>query len=144
MTQFKESVYTLEKLLKHLNPLIGTGDMKDQEVSNNIDMFQKDDKHKVIICTQQKMGTGITLNRARYLIMLDAPYTDALYTQCTDRIHRINNTEAVFIYNLICANTYDEVVSAIVSRKKALSEYMIDNKDDDDTISYIRNYIKNL
>ena len=144
MTQFKESVYTLEKLLKHLNPLIGTCDMKDQEVSNNIDLFQKDDEHRVIICTQQKMGTGITLNRARYLIMLDEPYTDALYTQCTDRIHRINNTEAVFIYNLICANTYDEVVSAIVSRKKALSEYMIDNKDDDDTISYIRNYIKNL
>ena len=144
MTQFKESVYQLREMLSNLNPLIGTGDMKDQEVSKNIDLFQNDNEHKVIICTQAKMGTGITLNRARYLIMLDEPYTDALYTQCTDRIHRINNTEAVFIYNLICANTYDEVVSHIVSRKRALSNYMIDNKEDDDTIDIIRNYISNL
>ena len=144
MTQFKESVYQLKEMLSNLNPLIGTGDMKDQEVSKNIDLFQNDNEHKVIICTQAKMGTGITLNRARYLIMLDEPYTDALYTQCTDRIHRINNTEAVFIYNLICANTYDEVVSHIVSRKRALSNYMIDNKEDDDTIDIIRNYISNL
>ncbi len=144
MTQFKESVYQLKEMLSDLNPLIGTGDMKDQEVSKNIDLFQNDNEHKVIICTQAKMGTGITLNRARYLIMLDEPYTDALYTQCTDRIHRINNTEAVFIYNLICANTYDEVVSHIVSRKRALSNYMIDNKEDDDTIDIIRNYISNL
>jgi len=144
MSQFKESVYTLEKMLAHLHPLVGTGDMKDQQVSENIDKFQGDNEHMVLLCTQAKMGTGVTLNRARYLIMVDEPYTDALYTQCTDRIHRINNTEPVFIYNLICAHTYDEVVSFIVSKKKALSDYMIDGKIDDETVSIIRNYIKNL
>ena len=144
MSQFKESVYTLEKMLAHLNPLIGTGDMKDQEVSKNIDKFQNDDEHMVMLCTQAKMGTGVTLNRARYLIMIDSPYTAALYLQCTDRIHRINNTEPVFIYNLICDKTYDEIVHFIVSKKKALSDYMIDGKMDDDTVSIIRNYIKNL
>lgn len=144
MSNFKESVYELEKLLKQYNPLIGTGDIKDDVVSKNIDLFQEDDVHKVIICTQSKMGTGITLNRARYMICIDCPWTEAKYTQVTDRIHRMNNTEPVFIYNLICENTIDVVVSKILSRKKAISDYIIDDELDDEALDILKNYILDL
>ena len=126
MSQFKESVYTLGRMLSEMNPLICTGDMRDQDVSASIDMFQKDDIHKVIICTSQKMGTGLTLNRARYLIMLDESFTAAQNEQVQDRIHRINNTEPVFIYNLICADTVDERVHEIAAIKGDLSSYLVD------------------
>ena len=58
---FKEPVYQLEKLLSKYKPLIGTGDIKDEIVSQNIDKFQKDDKYKLFIGTTSKCGTGITL-----------------------------------------------------------------------------------
>ena len=144
MSAFKEPIYQLQELLKEYNPLIGTGDMKDQEVSDNIDKFQNEDKYKVMLCTQAKCGTGVTLNKARYLIMLDEPWTYAIYEQCTDRIHRINNTKPVFIYNLICEDTIDETVANIINRKKALADYMIDDKDDTKTLEVLKKYILDL
>lgn len=144
MSAFKEPIYQLEKLLRKYNPLVGTGDMKDQEVSENIDKFQHDSKYKVMLATQSKMGTGVTLNAARYLIMIDEPWTYAIYEQCTDRIHRINNTEPVFIYNLICENTIDETVAKIIDRKKALADYMIDDKEDYETMKALEKYILDL
>ena len=144
MSAFKEPIYQLQTLLKKYNPLVGTGDMKDDEVSKNIDKFQHNDKYKVMLCTQAKMGTGVTLNAAHYLIMLDEPWTYAIYEQCTDRIHRINNTEPVFIYNLICENTIDETVARIINRKKALSDYMVDDKEDIETMETLKKYILDL
>lgn len=132
MSTFKEPIYQLADSLKEYKPLIGTGDMKDDDVSKNIDIFQEDDEHKVILCTMSKMGTGITLNRARYMILLDEPWTYALYEQVTDRIHRINNTQSVFIYNLICEKTIDERVAKIINQKKAISDFIVDDKVTDE------------
>ena len=111
MSAFKEPVYQLQKLLKDYNPLIGTGDVGDDQVSKNIDLFQTDPKYKVFIGTHAKMGTGVTLNAARYLIMIDCPWTAAVTEQVEDRIHRITNKEPVFIYRLICEGTIDELVA---------------------------------
>lgn len=137
MSTFKEPIYQLADMLKEYHPLVGTGDMKDDEVSKSIDMFQSDDEHKVILCTMSKMGTGITLNRARYMILLDEPWTYALYEQVTDRIHRINNTRPVFVYNLICERTIDEKVARIINRKKAISDFIVDDKPSDELRSLV-------
>lgn len=144
MSTYKEPVYILQNLLKEYNPLIGTGDQKDDEVSRNIDMFQKDDKHKVFIATSAKCGTGITLNRARYMICLDQPWTAATYEQVTDRIHRINNKEPVFIYNLICENTIDERISKVIKRKKAIGEFIVDDKKSDDILTLLKSIITDI
>ena len=144
MSTFKEPVYQLRDLLKSYNPLVGTGDMKDDEVSDNIDKFQNDPKYKIFIATSSKCGTGITLNAARYMICIDEAWTAATQEQITDRIHRINNTEPVFIYNLICANTIDETVAKILARKKAVSDFIVDDKLDDNAIDLLKSYIQDL
>ena len=157
MSMFKEPVYQLEELLKEYKPLIGTGDTSETDIENNIKKFQEDDEHYVFIGTSQKMGTGFTLDRASYMILIDFPYTYALYTQIVDRIHRITTKKPIFIYNLICENTIDEAVLNIINKKKALSDYIIDdtvseesrailyrNVKDFDETEMVRNYISNL
>lgn len=144
MSTFKDPVYVLKDLLKDYHPLIGTGDQKDDEVSKNIDLFQNNPEYKVLICTTSKCGTGLTMNAASYLIMLDTPWTEAMTSQCEDRIHRVNNTKPAFIYRLICANTIDEVVDKIVSTKKAMSDYIVDDKADSKTVEILKNYIQDL
>lgn len=139
---YKEPVYKLQQLLADYHPLIGTGDQGDQELSDNVDMFQEDDYHKVFIATVSKCGTGLNLNRARYLIMLDSPLTYALWQQATDRIHRVNNKEPVFVYNLICENTIDEKVNEIVERKRALLEFVVDKEED--AAEALKEYILDL
>ena len=144
MSTFKEPVYQLEQLLKDYNPLIGTGDMNDKDVSDNIDKFQQDGKYKVFIGTISKMGTGFTLTKASYMIFIDLPWTAGLYDQACDRIHRIGSEKSVFIYNLLCTNTIDELTLDAITSKKALSDYVIDDKIDDNIMLKLQRYLQDL
>lgn len=141
---FKEPVYRLKELLKEFNPLIGTGDLKDEEVSSNIDKFQREDKYKVFIGTTSKCGTGITLTAASYMIFIDTPFTSSSYVQAQDRIYRIGTVKPVFIYNLICENTVDEKVAKIVDVKSAMSDYLIDDVISNDSLKVLKDYILDL
>lgn len=145
LSSFKEPVYQLKELLKDYNPVIATGDIPDDLVSKNIDLFQTDPKYKVFIGTHAKAGTGISLNAARYSILLDLPkFSYAQTLQSEDRIHRVNNTQSVFIYRLICEGTVDEVELEIIEKKKAIGDFMIDGSDDVNTLTILQNYILDL
>ena len=128
-SSFKEPIYMLEEKLKKYNPLVGTGDVPDKIVSDNIDKFQNEDKYKVFLGTSQKMSTGITLTAASYMILIDSEWTWASFDQTCSRIHRIWSQKPVFIYNLICKNTIDERVWNIINRKKDIANYIIDNEN---------------
>lgn len=141
---FKESVKYLAELLKDYKPLICTGDSKQQEIDEAVDIFQKDPAKKLIIATHQKMGTGVTLNSASYMIFIDTPFTAAQFAQACDRIYRIGTKRPVFIYNLICEDTIDERVAQIVDKKQAISDYIIDDKLDNQTLNILKEYILDL
>lgn len=141
---FKDPLKILEKELKDLNPLLCTGDIKDSIIADNIDRFQTSNENKVILCTIQKMGTGITLTAASNAIFIDSGWTAAINQQCEDRIHRIGSKKPVFIYYLETADTIDEHVADIVFDKKAISDYVVDDLIDDKTINSLRKYISEL
>lgn len=71
LSNFKQPVYKLQELLAHYKPLICTGDQAEPEVSAAVDKFQNDNEHYVMIGTLAKLSTGLTLNRASYMIMID-------------------------------------------------------------------------
>lgn len=146
MSTFKQPLYELYDILdKNIyNPLLGVGDLSDDDVSKNIDLFQSDAKYKVFLATTSKCGTGINLNAASYMICIDMPWTYAIQQQSEDRINRVTNKKSATIYRLICKDTVDEVVSEAVGLKKAFSEYIVDDVTDDDTIELLRNYIAEL
>ena len=133
---FKEPLYNLSDRLAKYDPLICTGDQDDTIVNNNKQMFQTDDEHKIMLCTAQRMGTGITLTRASYGIFLDSTWTDALETQTEDRLWRVGTNKSVIIYKLIAKGTIDERIQNILARKRAMSDYIIDGKITSDSDEY--------
>ena len=141
---FKEPVYRLAELLSKYNPVLGTGDMQEDVVSSNMDKFQNEDKYKLFIATSSKCGTGFTLNRARYMICIDCPWTSALQQQIEDRIHRVGSTQPVFIYRLICNETIDVKVQEILETKKALGDFIVDDEYDAETLEILKKYIREL
>lgn len=142
---FKEPLNVLFNKLQQFNPLLCTGDIKDEIISSNIDKFQTLNDNKVILCTSQKMGTGITLTAASYAIFIDTPWTDGVFSQACDRIHRIGSKQPVFIYKLICNDTFDVRVNEILEGKAALSEYIIDDKiQTHRALDILKQYIKEL
>ena len=141
---YKEPVYQLKEMLKEFKCLVGTGDMKDEDVSRNIDLFQTNNDYKIFIGTTSKCGTGITLNAASYMIMLDTPFTAAATAQAEDRIYRIGTIKPVFIYHLICENTIDERVAKIIAKKEAFSDYLIDDEISEVSLKLLKNYILDM
>ena len=141
---FKETVYNLLPRLQQYNPLVGTGDNSDEEISRSIDKFQTTPENKVFIGTWQKCGTGLTLTAATHMIFLDTPFTNAAFEQACDRIYRIGTTEPVFIYNLITSNTVDERVKEIVEDKAALSDFVIDDIITQKSLNSLQKYIEEL
>ena len=144
---FKEPVYQLAKMLEAYQPLVGTGDVSEQTIKANIEAFQNDPNSKLFIGSHAKMGTGFTLNSASYMICIDTPYTDAAFSQSTDRIWRITNTRPAFVTVLTCADTIDERVREIVETKKDLADFVVDGKENsisDGLARELRNIILNL
>ena len=135
----------LQEQLTDLNPIVCTGDMKDEDVAYNINRFQNDPSCKVMLATWQKMGTGITLTAASYAIFIDTPWTQAVFQQAQDRIHRIGSKKPVFIYNLVCRDTVDERVLELVEDKGAMSDYIVDDEKLTENITNrLRKYIQDL
>ena len=144
MSRFKEPIYQLEKLLKDYHPLRGDGDISEDQFEKNKKLFQEDNEYMVWLGTHSKSGTGITLNKASYMILLDCPWTAAVTKQVEDRIHRIGSKNNVFIYRLVCNDTIDEVVQKAIKLKEALADFVIDDKVDDATLQILKNYILEL
>ena len=118
----------IEKRLTKYNPVVITGDTKDEERIIAKNKFQDDPSCKVIIGTIGALGTGFTLTAANNVIFVDHPWNRALYDQCTDRCHRIGTTKTVTVYNLLTKDTIDERVWEIVTNKGRLSDVIVDNK----------------
>ena len=141
---FKETVRVLAERLKEYNPLIGTGDEKDSIISENVDKFQNSPENSVFIGTWQRVGTGLTLTAASYVIFIDVPYTNADYEQAQDRCYRIGTTKSVTIYHLITFGTIDERVLEIVETKEAIGDYLEDGQISRQSLNKLKKYIEEL
>ncbi len=141
---FKKTLDEVHQRLLQYQPLLCHGDVPDEVISQNIDAFQNQLQNKVMLCTHQKMGTGVTLTAASYAIFIDQPWTDGAYIQACDRIHRIGSKDPVFIYNLICNDTFDVRVREIVETKGVISDYVIDDELNDRTLDLLKKYVLEL
>ena len=78
------------------------------------------------------------------MIFIDTPFTAAAFNQACDRIYRIGTEKPVFIYNIICEDSIDERVADIIERKEAISNYIIDDKVDNNSLDILKDYILDL
>lgn len=141
---FKRTLDDLYKLLEKYNPLVCTGDIHDDIIERNKELFQNNPSYPIMLCTTQKMGTGHTLTAASHAIFVSHPWTQADCEQCEDRIHRIGSIEPVFIHYLVCTNTIDEHVRELVNDKGAISDYIVDDKITQNSVDSLRKYISEL
>ena len=117
----------VERLQKY-NPVVITGETKDEDRQILKQKFQEDPSVKVILGTIGALGTGHTLTAATEVVFLDEPWTYGAKEQAEDRAHRIGTQSSVTIHTIIAHGTYDEDVHAIVESKKELSEDIVDQE----------------
>lgn len=144
-TFFKETCNQLIEKLKSYNPLLCTGDIPDDVVAKNVELFNEDNEHRILIGTGQKIGTGLSMSKkCQYAIFVGYPWNDAILSQWQDRIHRVNNTRPAFIYMLWTLDTFDLYQKELIETKGAISDYIIDDDQSPELINKLKKYIEDL
>ena len=76
-------------------------------------------------------GQGITLTRASNVAFLDLEWTPAMHDQAEDRCHRIGQHDAVTAWYLLAADTIDETMIELISRKRGIVGAVTDGRRDE-------------
>jgi SWI/SNF-related matrix-associated actin-dependent regulator of chromatin subfamily A-like protein 1 len=105
------------------------GDDSIERREQAVHRFQADGG--LIICATRVAGQGITLTRASNVVFLDLEWTPAMHDQAEDRLHRIGQEESVTAWYLLAAQTIDETMIELISRKRGIIGAVTDGRADD-------------
>ncbi|MDD3180176.1 MAG: DEAD/DEAH box helicase [Opitutaceae bacterium] len=82
--------------------------------------FQTAPGAAAMLVSLKAAGTGITLHAADYVFLLDPWWNPAVEEQAIDRVHRIGQTNTVFVYRMVTSGTIEERIQALKAEKKHL------------------------
>jgi superfamily II DNA or RNA helicase len=101
----------------------GTPVARRQEI---VDRFQSGQgQSHALILSVRAAGTGLNLTRAGHVIHFDRPWNPAVEDQATDRAHRIGQRRTVNVHHLIAEGTVEDRISALLERKRGLTEAVL-------------------
>jgi len=88
--------------------------------------FQNAPGAAAMLVSLKAAGTGITLHAADYVFLLDPWWNPAVEAQAVDRVHRIGQTNTVFVYRMVTAGTIEERIQALKAAKRDLFDRLVD------------------
>ncbi len=84
-----------------------------------IDRFNDDPETMVFLSTDAG-ATGLNLQAASAMIVLDLPWNPAILDQRIARIHRLRQRQNVLVVLMVAENSYEERVAALIAGKRGL------------------------
>ena len=90
-----------------------------------VQSFQHAPGRAIMLVSLKAAGTGITLHAADYVFLLDPWWNPAVEDQAIDRVHRLGQTNPVFVYRLMTAGTIEERIQALKAEKKAMFDRIV-------------------
>lgn len=82
----------------------------------------------VFLISLKAGGFGVNLTEADYCFLMDPWWNPATEAQAVDRTHRIGQTRQVMVYRLIAADTIEQKVMDLKTRKSALVSGVLDDE----------------
>jgi SNF2 family DNA or RNA helicase len=116
-TSFIDNATWLAKEFDRMNAAVVHGGRSIDERNAAIAEFKNDRKCRILIATPGAAKEGLTLTVANHAIFYDRSFSLDDYLQAQDRIHRISQTKACLVQNLIARDTIDEWVDALLAAK---------------------------
>ncbi len=106
--------------------------------------FQTATGAAAMLVSLKAAGTGITLHAADYVFLLDPWWNPAVEAQAVDRVHRIGQTNTVFVYRMVTAGTIEERIQALKASKRDLFDKLIGGLGGDFDLSQHFSSLKSL
>jgi superfamily II DNA or RNA helicase len=106
-----------------------------------VQAFQEHRGAGVFLASLKAAGTGITLHGADYVFVMDPWWNPAVEDQAIDRVHRIGQTQPVFVYRLISQGTLEHTLHALQQQKRQRFAALM---TDQQSLQALGDYIKLL
>lgn len=127
-TQFAEMGKLLEQFIAERfgeKPLFYHGGCSIKQREEMVNRFQNNRADKIFILSLKAAGTGLNLTAASHVIHYDLWWNPAVENQATDRAYRIGQDKNVMVHRMICKNTFEERIDAMIQKKKHLAEMTV-------------------
>ncbi|NBV41351.1 DEAD/DEAH box helicase, partial [bacterium] len=96
------------------------GSVTGKNRQSAVERFQTSEDPGVFLISLKAGGVGINLTAADYVIHIDPWWNPAIESQATDRVHRMGQTNKVFVYKLIAEGTIEEKIAELQAQKREL------------------------
>ena len=105
---------------------------KREDVINSFRNGESD----IFLISLKAGGVGLNLIEADTVIHYDPWWNPAVENKATDRIYRIGQTKAVFVYKLIVKNTIEEKILELQKKKQSIQNSLYQKDGQKDKISF--------
>jgi len=89
-----------------------------------IDRFNEG-KSSIALCSLMAAGYGINLTSASHVIHVDRWWNPAVEDQATDRVHRLGQTNTVYVHKVLTKGTLEEKIDMLIEKKRGISDRVI-------------------
>jgi len=118
---YREAISVLQNELKEDDPFIPlTGDLSSAERQEQVDAFTKAEKPGVLLAQIKAGGTGLNIQAASLVLILEPQTKPSLEAQAIRRAYRMGQTKPVTVVRLRARNTIDERWVAMQNEKQKL------------------------
>ena len=116
----------LKKGYKSTTVVGGMTDVHKNAVRNDFDLKtappKGEEKYQVVFATYKAFGTGINLNAARHMILLDDEWNPGMEDQAIGRIDRMNSIDQANVHIFRVNGSIDDFMEKVMARKRAILE----------------------
>ena len=109
-----------------------------------LQQFQTNLDIDVFVCTMRAGSTGVNMTAANHVIIYSLWWTAALTQQAQGRVHRIGQNKPVHIYIVTTINTIEQRIKELCDAKQHISNAIIDNKSNQDSMSDSRTGVNQI
>lgn len=115
----------LVKLLKKYNPVVIEAGMGPEKMTEAINGFKDNDKHKIIIASINIMNTSVTLTQCKWNLYVERTFNFTIYSQSRGRIFRPGQTEVCRTYMMCYNNSIDNLQLQNLQQKGAVLDSLL-------------------
>jgi len=142
-SKFKPPLYEMYKRFPDNKVVVATGDQSDnvrRMVVQDFDLktAPADPRWQVCFATYDAFGTGLNLNAARHVILLDDEWSPGMEDQAIGRIDRMNSTDQANVHIFRVKDSIDDFMAGLIEEKRDLTEGFEGNFNKDRLLDHLR------
>lgn len=123
---FLDTIRTIHDFLgdRCMNPI--NGSVPPQRRQEIIDEFDKAPAGAVLLAQIQSGGTGLNIQSASVVVICEPQFKPSIENQAIARAYRMGQARNVLVYRLLCEETVDERITALLEEKQAIFDAFAD------------------